>query len=59
MPLAVNPTNTNLFSTFISRNVVCGVSTQLTHFLPKESTGTEGIPFTHISSNPFSFVLIT
>ena len=53
MPLAVNPTKTNLFSTFISPKSVCGVSTQLTHLRPNESTGTEGKPFTRISSKPF------
>ena len=59
MPLAVNPTKTNLFSTSISARLVCGVSTQLIHFLPKLSTFTGGKPFTLISSMPLTLVLIT
>ena len=58
IPLAVNPTKTNLPSTSISYKSVCGVSTQLIHFFPRLSVGMGGIPFTLIISIPFSFVLI-
>ena len=57
-PVAVTPTNTNLFFTSISCNVVCGVSTQLIHCLPYLSSLVGGIPLTAISSMPASEPLI-
>ena len=58
MPLAVKPTKTKVFATFISSKDVSRGTTHEIHFLPRLSVLAGGIPLTDISSIPLSFVFI-